>query len=145
MTTTLNTSGTWWGWARVPIVSPRAAPTTVAKGVTVNALPDLREDVREDEDEQQRLHDRPGGEDAQVLPQHLEVAAELRHERLRRRPADGTEVGERLSLAGRRFGGDGHSRSSLPVSRMKTVSSVGSVRDRSVTLKPPSSAQSMIL
>jgi len=84
---------------------------------------DLREHVGEDEDEQQRLHDRPGEGGDGVAPQHPEFARHhgaerpgQRRPRLRRVGDQGRDLGggwragalRQLSRSGSR--GGGHSR-----------------------------------
>ena len=71
----------------------------------LEALADLREDVGEDEHEEQRLHDRPHDELAELPAQDAHVA----------RPSSATNV----SACG------SHSRYSRPVSVRKTVSRLG--------------------
>src|SRR5262249_32297872 len=97
---------------------------------TADALADLREHVREHEDEQQRLQDRAGDELLQVLPEHGEVA---RDQRAERRDATLPKGNPFDAGAGGLSGDRRHSRSSLPVRLMKTVSRLVSAEARSVT------------
>ena len=85
----------------------------------MEALADLREDVGEDEDEQERLHDRPDQELAEVAAQDTDVAGEQRAEGLEVRP---------------------HSRYSRPVRLRKTVSRLGGRLEASRTGRPSSAA-----
>src|SRR3954467_61571 len=87
----------------------------------VEALADLREDVREDEDEQERLHNRPDQELAEVAAKDADVAGEQRAECLQ--PG-------------------AHSRYSRPVRLRKTVSRLGGRLDASRTGRPSSTAAS---
>src|SRR5262249_24622457 len=92
-----------------------------ARHRAVKALSDLREDVGEDEDEQERLHDRPDQELAEVAAQDADVAREQRAERLQIRL---------------------HSRYSRPVRLRKTASRLGGRLDASRTGRPSSAAAS---
>ena len=94
-------------------------------------LTDLREHVREDEDEQERLHDRATQEHRDLLAENSQVAKQQCEERVPRRRARGTNRDR------------AHSRSSLPVRPMNTVSSVVSVMPRSCTSNPACSARVM--
>ncbi len=96
-----------------------------------DALTDLREHVREHEDEQQRLEQRAGQELLDVLAQHHEVAEQQRAERGARRGGRACASGTRLAIGLETVGDGRHSRRSFPVRLMNTVSSVGSVADRS--------------
>ena len=117
----------------------RSVENPAAASAATDALADLREHVGEHEHQQQRLEDRARDELLERLPQHDEVAQDQRAERDARR-------GHRLAVRARAWwarsgiGGRGHSRRSFPVRLMKTVSSVGSVIDRSETSKPWRSA-----
>ena len=101
----------------------------LAPACAADALPDLREHVGEHEDEQQRLHDRADDERGHALAQDREVAQQQRAERGRSRAPDGAAP----RRVARRRGRGAHSRRSFPVRLMNTVSSVGSVTERSVT------------
>ena len=112
----------------------RLAPPAAA-----DPLADGREDVQEDEDEQERLDEGAGDELAQVLLQHGEVPLQQGDERL---PAGLDRPGGSQRRCVVALGGvasvgvtGGHqSRRSFPVRLMNTVSSVGSVIDRSSDL-----------
>src|SRR4029077_9984874 len=114
-----------------------------AEGVcAADTLPDLREDVQEDEAEQERLDDRAQHELPQVLAQHHEVP---QHQRAQRGPArrGHRAGGAAADRPGRRLGRHrcGHqSLSSFPVRLMKPVSRLGSATDRSARSTPPRSA-----
>ena len=141
---TIGSATDWMPWKMI------ASPTTPATSAVENsaapraraadALADLREDVREHEDEQQRLEQGAGQELLDVLAQHDEVAEQQRAERDPRRRARGERAGTSVARRGRRRRRGGrvvaHSRSSLPVRLMKTVSSVGAVAERSWTSLP---------
>ena len=96
-----------------------------------DALTDAREHVQEHEHEQERLDQRARDELAEVLAQHDQVAQD---QRLQRGAAGGERSSAWVDRDRRRVGGQGcrgrgrHSRSSLPVRLMNTVSSVGSRR-----------------
>src|SRR3954447_5197227 len=87
----------------------------------VEALADLREDVGEDEDEQERLHDRPDQELAEVAAKDADVAGE--------QGAECLQPGA-------------HSRYSRPVRLRKTVSSLGGRLHVAATGRPSSAAAS---
>ena len=134
-----------WNMTEIPTtpgtrIVAKADCATVA--VPADALPDLREDVQEDEAEQERLDDRAQHELPQVLAQHDEVAQQQRAERGPARGGHGAG-GAAADPPGRRLRGHrcGHqSRSSLPVRLMNTVSRLGSETDRSTRSNPPRSA-----
>ena len=111
--------------AERPLAGPGRAP---------DALTDRREDVQEDEHQQERLHEGPGDELADVLAEHGQVAQEQRPEGLAAGDRGRTGLGDDV-LTGA-LGGDGRghqSRRSFPVRLMKTVSSEGSATERSAT------------
>ena len=104
----------------------------------VEAAADLREHVGEHEDEQQRLHDRPGEGGDGVAPQHPELTCHHGVERLHQRGVrlgrlgdQGRDIGSgwrarelrQLGRGGSRRGG--HSRYSRPVRVRNTVSRLG--------------------
>src|SRR5581483_11141523 len=106
-----------------------------------DTLADRRKDVEEREHEQEGLHERAGHELTEVLAQHGEVALKQRDQRSPARLGGRPDLGGDLAVrdrAGLRAGGHGchQSRNSLPVRLMNTVSSVGSVTDRSAKSNP---------
>src|SRR3954453_19563693 len=123
---TLNscTRGGATAWIPWKLIATAISPgtSTVAKeapGPAAEALADLREDVREDEDEQEWLRDRPDQELADVETQDADVAGQQRAERLQICP---------------------HSRYSRPVRLRKTVSRLGGRLEASRTASPSSPA-----
>ncbi len=104
-------------------------------GPASNALADLREDVGEHEHQQQRLHRGADDEQRKALQQHVQIPLEQGGERLAIGDAGRAQLDQTAPRRGgrRRCVDDGcHSRRSFPVRLMKTVSSVGSLTDRSV-------------
>ena len=119
---TIGSATDWMPWKMIEIAIDAGDEQRGEVGRAARAadrLADLREHVREHEDQQQRLHHRAAEEHPELLAQHGEVAQEQRAER-----ACGPTAADVRALTPR-VGGGGHSRRSFPVRLMKTVSSVG--------------------
>ena len=110
---------------------------------TADPLAYQGEDVEEHEHEQERLDHRPSDERSEVLLQYGEVAEDQGAATPRGLRRTSTEWGPARSVLpgdASFWGRDGHLAQLLPVRVMNTVSSVGSVTDRSTSSKPSLSA-----